>query len=365
MEWMVRSRFDFGNNKKRGGMRYIRIVSALFVLTLCFIIKSHNSHDESLIATFSIVAVDVTTGDVGVAVQSKFPNVRPVVPWAEAGVGAVATQSFANVSFGPRGLELLRNGASAEQALQILLASDQGFQTRQVGIVDIKGRSASWTGSECFDWAGGMTSDKTGGKNKIITGHDFAAQGNILVSKATVEALAEIFQKTKGSLADRLLTALIAGGKAGGDRRGEQSAALLVKRLGAGYDSTSDDYIDISVYDHPTPIKELERLYNLHKLYFFHTDEKNTIPIETSVCRELQSIMKDKYYKGQEFYSGLTDGKFTPETKKALQDFMGWENYDVRIRQDSLIDKEVLDDIRKNYQNWKLQSKRNKKEQNK
>jgi uncharacterized Ntn-hydrolase superfamily protein len=187
----------------------------------------------------------------------------------------------------------------------------------------------------------------------LISGKGFAAQGNILVGKETVEAMATTFQETKGSLADRLLAALLAGGKAGGDRRGEQSAALVVKRKGAGYDGTTDDYIDISVYDHPTPLKELERLYKLHKLYFFRSEPHNLIKISPAICRELQSIMHDKAYKGFVFYEGPINGVFDAATSKALQDFMGWENYDVRIRQDDLIDQEVLDDIRKNYAEWK------------
>ncbi len=334
-------------------MRLVSFIAALLLFLLMFTLTSDRNHGERLIATFSLVAVDVATGDVGVAVQSKFPNVRPVVPWAEAGVGAVATQSFANVSYGPRGLALMRLGASAEQTLNILIASDSARETRQVGIVDAKGGAASWTGRECFDWAGGRTLEQAGEKGVTITGTNFAAQGNILVGKETVQALAETFQKTTGSLADRLVAALVAGGKAGGDRRGEQSAALLVKRKGAGYDSTSDDYIDISIYDHAAPLKELERLYNLHKLYFFRSMEKNLIKIDPVICTELQTLLKDWMYKGQEFYTGPINGIFDGPTKKSLQDFMGWENYDVRIRQDNRIDKEVLDDIRKNYSKWK------------
>ncbi len=339
-------------------MRFASFIVAVLTFVLFFFITHQFTNQNQLVSTFSIVAIDLQTGDVGVAVQSKFPNVRPVVPWAEAGVGAIATQSFANVSYGWHGLALMRNGASAEQAIRILIGSDSGRETRQVGIVDAKGNAASWTGTECFDWAGGRTSSNIGGKGMVITGKDFAAQGNILVGKATVDALAETFQNTKGSLAERLLTALVAGGKAGGDRRGEQSAALLVKRKSAGYDSTSDDYVDISVYDHPTPLKELERLYTLHKLYFFRSEEKNLIKIDPTICKELQTILKNKAYKGQEFYSGPLIGVFDATTNKALQDFMGWENYDVRIRQDDKIDKEVLEDIRKNYREWKEKKSR-------
>ena len=184
-------------------------------------------------STFSIVGIDPENGDVGVAVQSKFPNVRPIVPWAEAGVGALATQSFVNVSYGAKGLALLRNGASAEEALRILLANDTGREMRQVGIIDMKGNAASWTGKECFDWAGGITGLNSGGKGTIVIGKGFAAQGNTLVGKETVEALAKTFQETKGSLGDKLVAAIVAGGRAGGDRRGEESAASARETKGS------------------------------------------------------------------------------------------------------------------------------------
>ncbi len=312
---------------------------------------------DPLVSTFSITAYDPATGDVGVAVQSKFPNVRPVVPWAQAGVGAVATQSFANTSFGPRGLSLMKNGATAGEALKILIETDSLRQSRQVGIIDIRGNAATWTGTECFDWAGGATIDAWGGKGQLIVGRGFAAQGNILVGKPTVEAMARTFQETKGSLADRLVAALVAGGKAGGDRRGEQSAALVVKRAGGSYDGTTDDYIDISIYDHPTPLKELERLYALHKLFFFRSEEKNLLVIDADVCRELQAILGDVRYKGHRFYDGPVHGRFDDQTAKALNDFMGWENYDVRIRTDNRIDREVLQDIRTNFREWQRKVK--------
>ncbi len=327
------------------------IAMALIALAAAYVTSP--SEADPFVATFSIVAVDLDNGDVGVAVQSKFPNVRPVVPWAEAGVGAVATQSFANVSYGPRGLALMRNGATAEEALKILVNTDNDKHNRQAGVVDAKGNAASWTGEECFDWAGGYAGKNFGGKGIVVTGKGYAVQGNILVGKETVDAMARTFESTKGSLADRLVAALVAGGKAGGDRRGEESAALLVKRKGAGYDETSDDYIDISIYDHPTPLKELERLYALHKLYFFRSEEANLVPIDKAICTELQTILSTKAYKGFQFYDGPISGVYDEATEKALRDFMGWENYDVRIRDDNRIDTEVLADIRKNFKAWK------------
>ncbi len=306
----------------------------------------------SPIATFSIVGFDPANGDLGVAVQSKFPNVRPVVPWAEAGVGAIATQAFANVGYGTRGLELLRNGATAEEALRRLIADDDGREKRQAGVVDAQGNAASWTGAECIDWAGGFAGEALGGQGQLVTGRGFAVQGNILVSQATVDALARGFTAARAPLADRLVKALVAGGAAGGDRRGEQSAALVVKRAGGNYDGTTDDYIDISIYDHPHPLQELERLYRLHQLYFFRSDPADLIPISPAICRELQMIMRDTAYRGVEFYGGPASGLFDDATRQALRDFMGWENYDVRLRDDDLIDRRVLEDIQRNYARW-------------
>jgi len=303
-------------------------------------------------ATFSITAFDPETGDLGVAVQSKFPNVRAVVPWAEAEVGAVATQALSNASYGPKGLALMRNGAMADEALKILIENDSLRDERQVGIVDAKGNSATWTGRNTFDWAGGNAGGNWAGRGEIVKGRFFTAQGNILVGKETIEAMTRTYQETKGALADKLVAALVAGGKAGGDRRGEQSAALLVVRKGAGYQGALDNFVDISVYDHPHPLQELERLYQMHKLYFFKTDPKNLVKIDENLCRELQQIMKDRG-----FYKGEISGVFDEVTKKNLQDFMYWENYDERVRNDDQIDKEVLQDIRKNYEEWKKMKK--------
>lgn len=319
-------------------MRYA-LAFALSVAALGQIVAGGAGPVGKIVATFSIVAYDPETGDLGVAVQSKFPNVRAVVPWAKAGVGAIATQSFANTSYGPRGLALLENGATPQQAIEILTGGDQDRDLRQVGIVDSKGRSATFTGKRCFEWAGG------------IAGENFAAQGNILAGPQVVENMAAAFRNSKGPLAERLIAALEAGQAAGGDRRGMQSAALLVVRKGGGYGGYDDRFIDISVYDHPQPIAELRRLYNLHKLTFFRSDPKNLIKITPDIARELQQIMKERG-----FYRGNITGIFDEETKKALRDFMGWENYDERIRDDDLIDLEVLEDIRRNHAARKKQT---------
>jgi uncharacterized Ntn-hydrolase superfamily protein len=327
----------------------------LIIATLSFLFSARERHSlaiqpstDAWTATFSIVGFDSVTGDLGVAVQSKFPNVRAIVPWAETGVGAVATQALANASYGPTGLALMRNGATAEEALRILVANDSLRDERQAGLVDAKGRAATWTGRNTFDWAGGNAGGSWGGRGEIAKGMSFAAQGNILVGKETIDAMARTFQGTRGSLSDRLLAALVAGGKAGGDRRGEQSAALLVVRKGAGYQGELDNFIDISVYDHAHPLQELERLYQMHKLYFFRSDPKNLMKIDGALCRELQQMMKDRG-----FYKGEVNGVFDSTTNKNLQDFMYWENYDERVRTDGQIDREVLEDMRKNYEAWK------------
>ncbi|MCS7209622.1 MAG: DUF1028 domain-containing protein [Fimbriimonadales bacterium] len=203
------------------------------------------------ISTFSIVGADPRTGEVGVAVASKFLAVGSVVPFAQAGVGAVATQSYANTTYGPRGLELLRQKVEPQKVIQRLTQADPQRERRQVGIVDAQGRSATFTGSGCIRWAGG------------IAGKHFAVQGNILTGEAVVKAMAEAFQKTDGELALRLMAALEAGEKAGGDSRGKQSAAILVARPKGGYGGFDDRYIDLRVDDHKEPVQELRRLLTL------------------------------------------------------------------------------------------------------
>ncbi|NLJ81390.1 MAG: DUF1028 domain-containing protein [Firmicutes bacterium] len=208
--------------------------------------------EDRIVNTFSIVGYDPEAEEWGIAVQSKFLAVGSVVPWAQAGVGAIATQSYANTTFGPNGLRLLSQGKSAQETLDLLLAEDPGREKRQVGIVDFQGRAANFTGKECFDWAGG------------VTGENFTAQGNILVSKETVDAMADVFLRTQGTLAQRLLTALAAGQEAGGDSRGQQSAALYVVQEGAGYRGFTDVKVDLRVDDHQKPIEELKRIYQVH-----------------------------------------------------------------------------------------------------
>ena len=302
--------------------------------------------------TYSIVAYDSVTGDLGIAVQSKFPNVGGLVPWARAGVGAVATQALSNTDYGEQGLELLARGATAPEAMRMIMRSDPQPSQRQVGMVDAHGNSASWTGDSTFDWAGGRTGGRAdgqmGGKGQLITGRDYAAQANIMVSDATVRNMAETFERSRGSLADRLIAALVAGQAGGGDKRGMQSAALLVVRAKGGYLGGTDRYIDIRVYDAPDPIKELQRLYALHKLYFFTSDSADLIPITPPLQKELEAILLTEPANQRQKWLVAPQPSLNDTFLTALANFMYWENYDVRVRMDGKIDRVALDDIRKN-----------------
>ena len=215
-----------------------------------------------MIATYSIVACDLDAREWGVAVQSKFLAAGAVVPGVEAEVGAVATQAWANLSYRPDGLALLRERYAADEVVARLVGGDDGRDHRQVGVVDAHGRAATYTGAACLEWAGGTAGD------------GYAAQGNILASGATVDALAETFEASAGRpLAERLLESLAAAQAAGGDRRGQQAAALLVARRGGGYGGTSDVAVDLRVDDHPRPVEELARLYGIHDLLFGRTPD--------------------------------------------------------------------------------------------
>jgi uncharacterized Ntn-hydrolase superfamily protein len=284
------------------------------------------------INTFSIVASDPATGDLGIAVESKFLAVGAVVPWARAGVGAVATQSWANTSYGPRGLDLLAAGKSAQEALDTLLAEDERTDQRQVGILDAQGRSATFTGPNCNAWAGG------------IAGRNFAAQGNILVGEATVAALAETFQRETGPLWRRLVQALAAGQQAGGDSRGQQSAALLVVRAGGGYGGFNDRMIDLRVDDHPHPIDELVRLLDQYELYFLKPGADDLFPIDSGLASEIQHLLT---HSGD--YSGPITGQWDATTYAALERYGGRENLEERLLHDptdARIDRRVLEYLR-------------------
>lgn len=281
---------------------------------------------RDVVATFSIVACDPETEELGIAVQSKFIAVGSVVPWAKAGVGAVATQSWANTRLGPGGIALLEKGRSPEEALEMMLAEDEGRDLRQVGIVDAKGNAATFTGTECFSWAGG------------VTGKNYACQGNILVNEETVTQMAEVFEKSAGTLSSRLLKALDAAQEAGGDSRGKQSAALLVVKPKGGYGGYNDRYIDLRVDDHPDPIKELIRLHGLYMLYFSEMKPENILKIEGERAQKIvQALNKLEYFQGE------YPGHWTAELQEALKKYYLTENFDDRIADDGHIDGEVLD----------------------
>lgn len=310
-------------------------------------------HFLKLAHTYSIVAYDSATGDLGVAVQSKFPNVGGIVPWGRAGVGAVATQSLSNTDFGARGLDLIAEGATAEEALRIVMRGDTMLQDRQVGIVDARGNAASFTGRTTFDWAGGRVGalsgrgNVPGGKGQVIVGRGFAAQANIMVSDQTVKNLAEAFERSRGNLADRLMTALKAGQSGGGDKRGMQSAALLVVRKNGGYLGANDRFIDIRVYDAKDPIAELERLLSLHKLHFFPSEPRDLLPVTPAIVAQLEPILLAEPANQTEKWLARPQGSATAAFLDALKNFMYWENYDVRVRMDGKIDRVVLEDILK------------------
>jgi uncharacterized Ntn-hydrolase superfamily protein len=300
--------------------------------------------------TYSIVAYDSATGDLGIAVQSKFPNVGGIVPWAKAGVGAVATQSLGNTAYGDDGLRLMGMGATAPEAMRIVMRSDQRPSQRQVGMVDAHGNAASWTGDSCFDWAGGRTLGTDGqivlgGKGAMIVGRGFAAQANIMVSDQTVKNMADAFVRATGSLADRLMAALVAGQAGGGDKRGMESAALLVVRANGGYLGANDRYIDIRVYDDTNPIRELQRLYRLHQLYFFQSRPEDLIPITADVVRQLEPILLAEPVNQTQKWLDAPQGTANAKFLQALENFMYWENYDVRVRSDGKIDRVALEDI--------------------
>jgi uncharacterized Ntn-hydrolase superfamily protein len=226
--------------------------------------------------TYSIVALDAVTGDLGVATQSKFPAVGAVVPWARADAGAIATQSFANVRYGPDGLAMLADGASAADALARLVAGDPLREQRQAGIVDRHGGAATHTGRECFAWAGGRT------------GKGYAAQGNILAGAPVVDGIAETFEAGGKPFAELLVACLLAAEAAGGDRRGRQSAALLVVREGGGYGGGNDRLMDIRIDEHDDPVPELARVLDLHRLYLDRPPVESLRPLDESLGGELR-----------------------------------------------------------------------------
>jgi uncharacterized Ntn-hydrolase superfamily protein len=271
--------------------------------------------------TYSIAACDLDAGQWGVATQSKFLAVGSVVPWAEPQAGAVATQAWANPRYGPEGLALLRGGASAAEVVERLTAADEGRDHRQLGVVDAQGNGASYTGTACLDWAGGRA------------GPGFAAQGNILVSADTVAALADTFGSSAGRpLAERLLACLDAAQTAGGDRRGQQSAALLVVERDGGYAGLSDVLVDLRVDDHPEPLAELARLYRIHLALFGSTPRAKWVTVDDALAGELRERLARLGYEG--------------ELEAAFARWAGTENLEERIDGIEQIDPVVLEELR-------------------
>jgi uncharacterized Ntn-hydrolase superfamily protein len=271
---------------------------------------------EPVVATYSIVACDLETKQWGVAVQSKFLAVGSVVPWAEPEVGAIATQAYANPAYGPDGLALLREGLSATEIVERLTSADEGRAERQVGVVDAQGGSASWTGPDCNDWAGHRTGD------------GYAAQGNILVGEETVAALATTFEaKAQLTLSDRLIECLAAAQAAGGDRRGQQSASLLVVQKDGGYAGLSDVLVDLRVDDHEHPIPELRRIYELHNRLFGLSPRDEWLPLEGELGAEVDERLARLGYDSLDAWAGV-------------------ENLEDRVDGEDAIDPVVLDALR-------------------
>ena len=270
------------------------------------------------------MAFDSETDSLGVAVQSKFLAVGSVVPWARAGVGAIATQAMANYNYGPRGLELMARGKTADETVEGLISADEDREHRQVGVVDGRGKAATFTGSECFDWAGG------------VTGEHYAAQGNILVGPDTVEAMARTYEETQGDLAARLLSALDAGQAAGGDSRGKQSAALLVVREDGGYGGDNDRVVDLRVDDHPEPIRELIRIRDLHTLYFGETGAEDVVAVDGDVRGQVaEALRRGGYVEGPDIED--------EDLFDALSAYIRTENFEEREQRRGYVDRAVLE----------------------
>jgi uncharacterized Ntn-hydrolase superfamily protein len=277
---------------------------------------------EPVVATYSIAACDLETKQWGVATQSKFLAVGSVVPWAGAHVGAIATQAYANPRYGPDGLALLAQGIPAADVVERLTSADEGRDHRQLGVVDGEGRSATYTGAECMAWAGG------------IAGVGFAAQGNILVSEETVIAIASSFQGSTGKpLAERLIACLAAGQAAGGDSRGQQSAALLVVQRDGGYAGLSDVVVDLRTDDHATPVEELDRLYAIHQSLFGHTPHSDWILLDGPLAAEMTDLLAKLGFEG--------------ELEDAFVRWAGRENLEERVDGIARIDPVVLEELRR------------------
>ncbi len=285
-------------------------------------------------STFSIVAYDPQEPAWGIAVASKFPAVGAVVPWARAGAGAVATQSYANTAYGPQGLALMADGLSAQEALERLLAEDPEREKRQVGLVDARGGAATFTGRDCHAWAGGLT------------GAGYAVQGNILTGPEVIQAMAQTFEASRGPLYRRLHAALLAGDRAGGDRRGRQSAAILVVKPQGGYGGFNDRWVDYRVDDHPDPVPRLGELLDLFELYFGASPPEDRLPLRGETLRTLQRLMT---HLG--LYRGPAHGELDAATRQALDTLIGNENFEERANvAEGWIDRPVFEFLKARFE---------------
>lgn len=272
--------------------------------------------------TLSIVAWDPKEREWGVAVASKFLAAGSVVSWARAGAGAIATQAYANVTYGPRGLDLLAAKA-ADEVVAELTGSDSESSHRQLGVVDRTGQAAAFTGADCFDWAGSKT------------GEGYTCQGNILTGPEVVENMAAAFEATKGDLAARLLMAMAAGDAAGGDRRGRQSAAMLITREGGGYLGGTDIALDLRVDDHPAPLDELDRIIEVHRLLFPNPKDLDFVPIDESLAKQMADVLTENGFE-------TASESYDESLKNALSSWMGNENLEMRWSDEAEVDRTVL-----------------------
>jgi uncharacterized Ntn-hydrolase superfamily protein len=275
-------------------------------------------------STYSIVGADPEAGECGVAVQSKFLAVGAFVPWARGGVGAVATQAHAEITYGNRGLEMLESRLAPDAVIDRLTSDDQMRSHRQVGIVGADGSSATYTGEECFEYAAG------------VAGENFAAQGNILTGPNVPEAMAAKFLASSGRLVDRLFAALAAGEAAGGEKRGMESAALLVVRPGGGYGGNHDRWLDLRIDHSENPIEDLLGLLDLHTLYFGKTKSGDRLSFDDALRAEVKGLLHS---------IGWWDPDETLEDN--LQNWLGWHNLEERWVGGGSIDPVVLGELRK------------------
>src|SRR4051794_4875118 len=285
--------------------------------------------------TYSILGFDAANGDLGVAVQSKFPGVGSLVPYGEAEVGVVATQGFGNPRHGSVGLTLLRCGSTPRQAVDVLLNGDGLSHKRQFALVGKEGTVAAHTGTDLQFWDGWSGS---------AAGRGCVALGNGLASSDVVQQMVKTFEGSRATLAERLMTALASGEQAGGDIRGQQSAALLVVRRDGGYGALDDRHVVISIYDHDQPIDELIRCYALHRLSYFPSEPSQLVPIAPEQVLELKALMA-----ARGFYDGTLDDNWDPAARRRWELFLGSENYDNRINDGEMLDLEVLADLRRRY----------------